>query len=173
MGNSYEEFFMFISSFSTYATNNTSNRAAKTAANEKETKATSFSDKLTKNISHPSLVKQNISINYISQGKAQHNKQMIEISQKNIQNSKKDDFKTTNNIKNSFTSNASLQSAKVAYTSNAIMFPLLKKPTATINQTPTISKALPQDIQELKEKNMRHIMVNTYLANDNYYKITA
>ena len=164
---------MFISSFSTYVTSNSSDKTIKAVANTKETKNSAFSNKLSQNITHSSLPKQNSSINYVSQGRAQHNKQMIEISQKSPQNSKSSDFKRTNNIRNNFSSNASIQSAKVAYTSNSTMFSLLKKPTATIDQTPIIDKNLPQNIQELKEKSMRHLMVNTYLANDNYYKITA
>ena len=164
---------MFVSSFSTYVTNNTTDRTSKTAANAKENKGVSFSNKLSQNIAHTSLFKKNVSVNYISQGKSQHNKQMIEIGQENLKNSKKNDFKITTSLRNNFISNASMQSAKVAYTSNSTMFSLLKKPTATIDQTPAIDKTLPQNIQELKEKNMRHLMVNTYLANDNYYKVTA
>ena len=164
---------MFISSFSTYVTNNTSDKTTKTASNNREDRKTSFSEKLSKSTLSTPLLKQNSLINYISQGKAQYNKQMIEISQNTLKNDKKNDFKITNNIRNSFSSNISVQSAKVAYISNSTMFSLLKKPTASLNQTPTIDNALPQNIQELKEKNMRHLMVNTYLSNDNYYKITA
>ncbi len=110
---------------------------------------------------------------FISQGQAQHNKQMIELGQENVQSEKKDGFKSANAVTKLFSSNATLQSAKVAYSSNSTMFSLLKKPTATIDQTPTIDKTLPLDIQEIKENNMRHLMVNTYLANDNYYQTTA
>jgi len=164
---------MFISSFSTYVTNNTSDKTTKTASNNREDRKTSFSEKLSKSTISTPLLKQNSLINYISQGKAQYNKQMIEISQNTLKDDKKNDFKITNKIRNSFSSNISVQSAKVAYISNSTMFSLLKKPTASLNQTPTIDNALPQNIQELKEKNMRHLMVNTYLSNDNYYKITA
>ena len=164
---------MFISSFSTYITNNTSDRTTRAKTENIQEKSDLFSSKLSNKINSSSLIKPSIPANYISQGQAQHNKQMIELNQQSIQNSQKSDFKASNDITKNFSSNVSLLNAKAAYSSNVTMFSLLKKPTATLDQTPSIDKALPENIQELKEKNMRHQMVNTYLANDKYYQITA
>jgi hypothetical protein len=56
---------------------------------------------------------------------------------------------------------------------NSTMFPLLQKPKLTLNQTLKTDKKLPQDTQKAKESIIRRDMINTYIANDNYYKITA
>ena len=53
------------------------------------------------------------------------------------------------------------------------MFPIIKKPAFTLSQTPKIDEKLPLDVQEAKEKTLRHTMLNTYISNDNYYRITA
>ena len=68
---------------------------------------------------------------------------------------------------------SSLKSAKVAYADNSVMFSLLKKPGISLNQIPKINKTLPQNIQDVKEDNLRNNMVNTYLENDKYHLITA
>ena len=164
---------MFVSSFSTYITSTSTDRTNKSSVVNKEAKSALFASKLSKNLNPSTLLKPTIPTNYISEGQTQHNKQMIELDQKSIQNEKKDGFKSASNITKLFSSNATLQSAKVAYSTNSTMFSLLKKPTATLNQTPKIDNALPLDIQEIKENNMRNLMVNTYLANDKYYQITA
>lgn len=66
-----------------------------------------------------------------------------------------------------------LENAKTAYTDNTKMFSLYMKPGITLNQTPKLDEKLSKDIQELKEKNTRTKMINTYLANDKYFQITA
>ena len=53
------------------------------------------------------------------------------------------------------------------------MFSLFQKPHATLDQTPKLENTIPKEPSDIKELNMRHKMVNTYIANDNYYKITA
>ena len=158
---------MFVSSFSTYVTNNTSEKTdkiAKTRENGTKSQSELFSSKLTKNVNSSSLSKPNTPINYISQSNAQHNKQMIELSQKSIQSGKKSDFKTTNDITKSFSSNASIQSAKVAYSSNSTMFSLLKKPTATIDQTPKNKyKSSSRHTGYQREKHASHYAKYVYL----------
>ena len=157
---------MFVSSFSTYITNNTSNRAAKTTANTEDEKSSSFTHNLSKNTKQTPLLKQSTSINYISQGKAQYNKQMIEISQKSMQNSKNNDFKTANKTRNSFSSNASIKSAKVAYVDNSKMFSIVAKPKISIN-TQTISG------DKYTQEKAKYSAINTYISNDKYFQITA
>jgi len=53
------------------------------------------------------------------------------------------------------------------------MFSLLVKPKQTINQTPKIDQKMPIEAQDAKESVIRSTMVNAYIANDNYYRITA
>ena len=49
----------------------------------------------------------------------------------------------------------------------------MTKPSVTLSQTPSIDKKQSLDIQKIQEKNLRQTMVNTYLANDKYFQITA
>ena len=164
---------MFVSSYSTYISSNSSQKNSATKTHSSEVKSDLFSSKIPKSVKTSSLLKPTISANYISQERSTYNKQLIELKQNNIQNEKKEDFKTANNSTKNFSLSASLLSARVAYSSNSKMFSLLRKPVATLNQTPTLDTTLPKNVQEIQEKNMRNLMVNTYLANDNYYKITA
>ena len=72
-----------------------------------------------------------------------------------------------------FNGKNSLMNLNTSYTSNSTMFSLMRKPHTSFDQTPNIEKTLPQEPKDIKELNMRHKMVNTYVANENYYKVTA
>jgi len=164
---------MFVSSYNTYVQTNTSQKTTKESESSRESKSTLFSAKLHAKKSPHSLLQTHTQINHISQSQSQHNRQLIESQQKEFQTKEAKEFKKTNDTIKSFSTNATLQSAKSAYADNSKMFSLLKKPRATIDQTPKIDLSMPKEAQEMKELNMRHTMVNTYIANDNYYKITA
>lgn len=64
-------------------------------------------------------------------------------------------------------------SAKLAYVENSSLFSLQIKPKVTLNQTPSINTSLSSKAQEAQESILKNRMLNTYIANDNYYKITA
>jgi len=66
-----------------------------------------------------------------------------------------------------------LANAKNAYEESAKKFSLAKKPTFALDLTPKIDITMPQETKEAKVKTLRQTMVNTYLANDRYYRITA
>jgi hypothetical protein len=53
------------------------------------------------------------------------------------------------------------------------MFSLVKKPTLALSYLPKIDEKLSPDVKEAKEKNLRYTMVNTYMENDKYYRVTA
>ncbi|MDQ7059897.1 MAG: hypothetical protein Q9M43_01665 [Sulfurimonas sp.] len=105
-------------------------------------------------------------VDYISTKAVLRNKQVLDKAQNKVQET------TQENVKN-FTQQNSLINSKGAYEGNSKMFSLFKLPSTSLNQTPSFEKTLPQEPKEVKELNMRHKMVNTYIANDNYYKVTA
>ena len=73
-----------------------------------------------------------------------------------------------------FTRASTLQHAKEVYTHPLKTFSLYPKPHAkAIDQTPKIDERLSPQAHEFKELQMRRTMINTYVANDTYYKITA
>jgi len=150
---------MFVSSYSTYVNVNSSQKIDKKEPSQKE--GSSFADKLSSKTIPNISVATSLPVNYISNYKALNNQQKLE--QDNLQNKEKTKFTKIN----------ATVSAKDAYTDNSKVFSFLIKPKATLDQTPKIDKRLPENIQEIKEQNLRNTMVNTYISNENYHKITA
>jgi hypothetical protein len=151
---------MFISSYDTYINSNSSDKARKDKSEDYKKSSESFSSKLSSQLIkavNPSSV---FPINYISDYKVLNNQQRM-----------RED--TQNDAKVKFSKVKAMTGAKAAYSDNSKIFSLLLKPATTIDQTPKIDKKMPQEAQKAKELIMRHTMVNTYIANENYYKITA
>jgi hypothetical protein len=151
---------MFVSSYNTYINTSSSDKT-----NQRDTKTRKDESKtFNMGLMGSSILKQHTStklpIDYISNPKSFSNQRKLQEQTKNQDEIK---FKKLTNIK----------SAKSAYAENSTMFSFIRKPMSTLNQAYIIDKRLPKDIQELKEQNLRYTMVNTYLANDNYYRITA
>ncbi|MCD4668509.1 MAG: hypothetical protein K8R44_08010 [Sulfurimonas sp.] len=157
---------MFVSSYSTYVPTNTSDKVAKQKVYKADDKLKAFDSALKEDTSNIDFKKSNLPVDYISKKQVLHNKQQLNI----VENSSQ---RKTKNLTKKFDLQNSLINADSAYKSNLKMFSLLKKPHATIDQTPNIQNTLPKEPMDIKELNMRHIMVNTYIANDNYYKVTA
>ncbi|RLA77710.1 MAG: hypothetical protein DRG78_16760 [Epsilonproteobacteria bacterium] len=151
---------MFVSSYSTYINTSNPDRITKSQTDSKKSEIKSFQSVLTKSTPLHAYNSKNIPIDYISNYKSFNNQQKLQDQVKSKDEVK---FKKISDIKN----------AKVAYTDNSKMFSLLKVPEISLNQTPQINKNLPQNIQDLKENNLRYKMVNTYMSNDRYYQITA
>jgi len=151
---------MFITSYNTYISTNTTDRTQKSGALDSKSSSNSFKSNLLDNPVIESKSTQNLPISYISNYKAFNNKQKL---QQEIQNPDGEKF---SKIK-------TMQNMKTAYSDNSKVFSLLIQPGHTLNKAPKIDLKLPKDIQELKEQNMRRTMVNTYLENDKYYLITA
>ncbi len=153
---------MFVSSYSTYID---TNRTSKSQESKKEQQISkeesSFAQKLNATPTKLHTQTLNLPINYVSNYKVLHNQQKLQQDmQQNMQKLKFSKMKTFTN-------------AQVAYSDNTKMFSLLIKPRATLNQTPRIDKKMPLQAQEAKTSLMKHQMVNTYIANENYYRITA
>lgn len=157
---------MFVSSYSTYIQTNNSDKISKERIEKPKVGQDSFSKKLDEVSSDIGVKTSSLPVNYISQKQTLHNKQEIVFQEDKLQSSIKDNidkFKNQNVLVNS----------KNAYESNTKMFSLFKIPQVALNQTPSIDNTLPKEPRDIKELNMRHKMVNTYIENDSYYKITA
>lgn len=150
---------MFVSSYSTFIHNININKT-------KPTTETRFDEKQKSNFkidlenqnakvltSKPDT---NTPINYISNYKAFANKQKLQEDEKTF-TSKKDTEK--------FSSINSLKNAKESYEVNSKMFPRVRIPHITLSNVAQDDIQLPKALQ--------HTMVNTYINNEKYFKITA
>ena len=154
---------MFVSSYNTYINANTSQKTQKDKSQEYKNGSESFSEKLLSQSAKAIKASSAFPINYVSEYKVLNNQQRLQENMQNDANDKKVEFSKVKAI----------TGAKVAYADNSKIFSLLLKPATTIDLTPKIDKSMPQEAQKAKELIMRHMMVNTYVANENYYKITA
>lgn len=165
---------MFVSSFSTYTTNNYSQKVAKDRADEQRKESHSFQFKRADDplkLSNSSAKP----VDYISNAQTAYTKQMLEISQKKEGKAQKsNEFETTQKSTKNFQKTANFKSATSAYSNTFTTFGSLRKPHVTVsNQTPHVDKNLPKEAQKAQENNIRHTMVNTYMENEKYYKRSA
>jgi len=151
---------MYVSSFSTYINTELSTKTQRNGVQEDKSSAGAFESKLLSKTIKNLDTTPNFPINYISNYKALNNQQKL---QENPQNSEKTEFLKL----------GAEAEAKNAYSDNSKIFSLILPPRATLDQTPTIDKKLPENIQDIKKNNLRHTMLNTYIANESYYRITA
>lgn len=163
---------MFVSSYNTYISTSSLDRGIKErSSNSKETSL------FKTNLELPQETVQNKSlslpIDYVTNSRSFGNKLELERQDQELQNKKDSGLNRSKELTKEFMDSKSMKSAQLAYREGSNIFSLLRKTHPAINQTPTIDKNLPNEIQELKEQNMRHVMVNTYLSNDKYYQITA
>lgn len=164
---------MFVSSYSTYIQSNTSDKTAKQRVEKPSSEIRSFDSKPNQNATSTGIKNTALPIDYISKSQVLNNKQELEYQKQQLQEPSKNPTNTTKETINKFGGHNSLINAKSAYESNSKMFSLFAKPHVALDQTPTIDKTLPKKAQDAKELSMKNLMVNTYIANDNYYKVTA
>ncbi|HIP20115.1 MAG TPA: hypothetical protein EYG70_03220 [Sulfurimonas sp.] len=153
---------MFVSSYSTYVDTSVTKKLQNDKAIEPAKKTESFASKLLQNTNSPAFTDSKIPLSYISNYKALNNRQRLN-KQENKQNAAQTKFAKLSAMSNS----------KVSYEANTKMFSFLIKPKGTIDQTPRVDKDLPPKAQESQASFMRVKMLNTYIANDNYFKVTA
>lgn len=151
---------MFVSTYATFIGSNSSNKTDSYKAKEPKGESESFSKELSSSAIVKSHTDKNLPIDYISNYKSFNNQQKLQEQLQTQDELRLKQLTTTIN-------------AKVAYEGNSTMFSLSRKPTLTLSQTPKIDEKLPSGVKEAKEKNLRHVMVNTYEANDRYFQITA
>ena len=156
---------MFVSSYKTYVNTTATQRVQKEREDSSKTKSSSFENRLNKiNSETPNSVqaaKAQLPVNYISNYKSLNNQQKLQ--QETAQ-----DFSKTK-----FTKISTVNSAQIAYTNNSKIFSFYREPKVTLDQTPKLDKKLSTEALKGQEKTLRHQMINTYIANENYYKITA
>lgn len=151
---------MFVSTYATFITPNSSNKTDSHKTKEPKSESESFSKELSNSAIVRSHTDKNLPIDYISNYKSFNNQQKLQEQLQTHDELRLKQLTTTIN-------------AKVAYDGNSTMFSLVRKPALTLSQTPKIDEKLPNDAKEAKEKNLRHVMVNTYAANNRYFQITA
>ncbi len=161
---------MFVSSYSTFIPNETTNKTSRVYKEDTKTEKSSFSSKLSSITTQELVNSDGLPINYISTNQTFKNRQELDYQKFALENKEEDG---TKKLTTKFTQQNKLVDAKSAYTTNAKPLSFLQKPKATLSQTPTLNKAQSTEFQELQEKSLRHNMVNTYIENDKYYKITA
>ena len=173
MLNNFKGVGMFVSSYSTYVSASTSDKTLKSREEGSQEKTKPFGSKITDASISKASLSSSVPLNYISDEQTQHTKRMMSLQGKELEEKSKNEFKKTNEALTRFNSSATMQSANAAYSSNSTTYSLFKKVNSTINQTPRINSLEGKDVKEIKEQNMRDTMVNTYLANDKYYQVTA
>jgi len=161
---------MFVSSYSTYIPNESTNKTTRINKEDTKTEKSSFSSHLSSLSTQDVVATDNLPINYVSTNQTFRNKQELDYQKSELETKEKD---TTKQLTTKFTQQSTLIDATTAYTTNTKPYSFLQKPKATLSQTPTINTTHSKEYQDLEEKNLRHTMVNTYIENDKYYKITA
>ena len=153
---------MFVSSYSAYVNPNSSIKTQNELADVSKKTTPSFGSKLLQTVTKNIPLGKELPLNYISNYKALNNRQRLEQQDANA-----------NFAKTKFTTISSTKNAQVAYSDNSTIFSLLIKPKQTLNQTPKVNANFPVQVQQANEQLTRNVMINTYISNDNYYKITA
>ncbi|MBC8236816.1 MAG: hypothetical protein H8E76_01170 [Helicobacteraceae bacterium] len=165
---------MFVSSYSTYIQSDFSSKESKQKLEKSGSASQDFSSKLAQTSTPASgFASSSIPIDYISRSQTHHNKQELEFQKEQLKNPDNKEAKATKETLNTFASHNSLSSARNAYEASNKMYSLFPKQSITINQTPKMDTNLPQEAYEAKDSAMKHTMVNTYISNDNYYRLTA
>ena len=148
---------MFVSSYNIYTPPKQTNKTHESTASQKEQNSAykeTFSKEVQKSVP-PSSVK--IPINYISNYKILNNQQLLQQQGVITKNYAQTKFLKINKINH----------AQKAYMENTKRFSFTQKP-----QIPLI-----QEIKQLKEVHpssaLKQKFIGTYIANDNYYKVTA
>jgi hypothetical protein len=149
---------MFVSSYNTYLAHKPSIKTQENTQKKEDTNPFSsekqlFSSALEKVVT--SSVK--IPLNYISNYKSLNNKQLLQQQNQLNKDYSKIKFSKINKMK----------SAQNAYSENSKLFSFLQKPKIALEQEPKI----PQNIKQ--SSTIKQRFINTYIANDNYYKVTA
>jgi len=149
---------MFVSSYNTYLAHKPSIKTQESTQKENE-KNSSLSQKKIFSTELEKVVSSSIKIplNYISSYKSLNNQQLLQ-----QQNELKKDY-----AKTKFSKINKMKSAQNAYSENTKLFSFLQKPKIALAQEPKIPQKLEQN-SAIKQK-----FINTYIANDNYYKVTA
>lgn len=164
---------MFVSSYNTYIQTDNSTKESRQRVEKPSSSTESFGEKLTQKTSLSNVSNSAAPIDYISRGQARSTKQELEFQKEQLKNSDKQAPQELKETISKFALHNSLNGAKNAYGTSDKIYSLLPKQTTTIDQTPVMDRNLPEEAYEAKELAMKHKMINTYIANENYYRVTA
>lgn len=157
---------MFVPAYTTLVQTNRSQEIAKQKVQKSQVPSQDFSTKLSNKVSSHHLKSSSSVVIH------DFNKNNLTTKQE-ILNQNTKDYKQVKETLTKFNGQNSLVQAQNAYTNNSKMFSLIKIPTSPLNQKPSHETTLPREPKEIKEANVRYKMINTYIDNNNYYKITA
>jgi hypothetical protein len=156
---------MFVSSYSTYIQTNSDSKSVKNrdAAYANSSNSTS---KVYEQSVPDSPKKASFAVDYIAKNNSFYTKLFLEKNQDEQSNQTKE-------LTHKFIDQSTLQDAKKAYTQVPKMTSLFRETFIALNKMQQTESKPAQSSQDFKETKMRKLMINTYIANDNYYKITA
>lgn len=157
---------MFVSSYNTFVQATSSPKIDKYKTEKAEVASESFGSKLLQKSPQLPLTNTVQSLTNNFDKNSLHTKQ-------EILNQQDQNYSPVKETLKKFNGQSTLLQATSAYANNSKMFSLTRSSSTTLNQTPSLDKTLPKEPQAIKEANLRYKMINTYIANDNYYKITA
>ena len=155
---------MYVSSYNTYINTNSSDKTQRSREVPKESESSkgfqnSFAQANDEQVLVSSASK--LPVSYISNYKALSNRQQL---QEQTQKQDESNQSVSIDAKTKFSKMNAMSNAQVSYTENSKQFPLISKPKVTLSEAPK---------EEVKQQPLRTKVVNTYIANDNYFKITA
>lgn len=156
---------MFVSAYSTYIQTDSTNKNIRQKDAEYQNRS-AFSSKLYEK-SMPALSNgASLTVDYIAKNNNFYTKLFLEKHQD-------EQSAQTKELTHKFIDQSTLQDAKKAYTQMPKMSALFRETFMALDKTDSAASKPSQETQELKDVKMRKLMINTYIANDNYYKITA
>ncbi|MBA3026836.1 MAG: hypothetical protein FP820_10620 [Sulfurimonas sp.] len=156
---------MFVSSYSTYIQTNTNDKNVK----QKDVgygKDSGFSSKLLKESVADTAKNASLPVDYIARNNNFYTKLFLEKHQD-------EQSAQTKELTHKFIDQSTLQDAKKAYTQAPKMTSLFRETFLALDKTQLAEVKPSQNTQDFKDAKMRKLMINTYIANENYYKITA
>ncbi|MDD2790846.1 MAG: hypothetical protein PHU40_09315 [Sulfurimonas sp.] len=152
---------MFVSSYTTYVQTNTQNKVPQ--QKEYDSKNSSeFAIKFSQQTPESLQQKSAAPLDYISKNNTFYTKLILE---KNLD----EQSKQTKELTNKFTQQSVLQDAKNAYVQLPKATSFFKETLNSFTKTQESDATSLDQTQELKEKNIRKSMINTYTANEDYY----
>lgn len=156
---------MFVSSYSAYIQTNSDNKNIKNR-DVSHANSSNYSSKVYEENLPKSSNKASFAVDYIAKNNSFYTKLFLEKNQD-------EQSEQTKNLTHKFIDQNTLQDAKKAYTQVPKMASFFRETFMALDKTLQVEPKFTQSSQNLKEAKMRKLMINTYIDNDNYYKITA
>jgi len=156
---------MFVSSYSTYIQTGAANKNIRQKDTEYENRSALSSKLYEKNT--PALSSgAPFAVDYIAKNNNFYTKLFLEKNQD-------EQSAQTKELTHKFIDQSTLQDAKKAYTQLPKMSSFFRETFIAFDKTQTVASKSSQETQESKDTATRKLMIDTYIANDNYYKISA